>query len=267
MSTKKLEYEITHIAVKNLTVVWRRSQRPFNEAWANKIAEEFDPDKFEPIVVTKPNGEGKFHIVEGQHRKAGLEKALGADQQAPCRIVGEADPARAAEIWLGINKGRKAPRPLQEFMVAVEAKREIEVAINQVVKRTGYRIGDSIKGENTISAVGALRKVYNNYGELVLRNTLDACRLLWGSDPGGVAGSIITGMGMFLNEFHLYVDAKHLRKAITGHYNAPWKFVDASRLEADKSSETLDIAMSELLRFRYNRGVRDPSKRLRRKEV
>jgi hypothetical protein len=258
-------YKIEWIPLKSLSVVWRKAQRPYDEKWANHIADGFDPEKFEPIIVTRPNGAGIYHIVEGQHRKAAAEKALGADQSAPCRVVGEADPARAAEIWLGINKGRKAPRPVTEFMISVEAKREVETAINSIVKKAEYRVMENSNGENVVSAVGALRKVYGTYGATVLLHTLQACRLMWGSDPHGVSGKLITGVGMFINEFYNQLDANHLRKAIVNQYKSPWKFIDAARVEAEKSSETLDLAMSELIRMQYNKGVREGGK-LKRKE-
>jgi len=264
MKKETLEYGIEFIPCKHLSVIWRKSQRPYNEAWAKKIAEDFDPDKYEPISVTKPNGAGIYHIVEGQHRKGAVEMLWGPETQIACRVIAEADPSRAAEIWLGINKGRKQIRPIVEFMVAVEAAREMEVAINKIVRRAEYHITENTKSDNAIGAVGALRKVYTNYGELTLRKTLDTCRYLWGTDPGGVSGYILTGMSMFLNEFGSYIELSHLRKVIQGQYTSPRKFIDAARVESEKSSETMDVAMSELLRMKYNKGQRD-HKKLKRK--
>ena len=263
--TDKIDFEIVHIPLRNLSVVWAKSQRPLDEKWANKIAEEFDPDKYDPICVTKPNGAGVYHIIEGQHRKAAVEKLWGPNEKVPCRIIAEADPARAAEIWLGINQGRKKIRPTVEFTVAVEAKRPVEVAINNIVRRAGYKVGDNTKGDNTIAAVGSLKSVYNQYGEDILRYTLNTCRLLWGADPHGVSAPMINGIGMFLNEFHSHVDASHLKKVIS-QYPSPWKFVDAVKLVGERSNDTLPVAMSELIRTKYNKSQRVESKKLRRKE-
>src|SRR5215831_10655473 len=113
-------YKIEYIPVCKLSVVWVSAQRPYDEKWAKSIADDFDPDKFDPLVVTLPNGQGIYHIIEGQHRRWALQMYAakidkhnnGQNEMAPCRIVEEADPARAAEIWLGINKGRKAIKPV-----------------------------------------------------------------------------------------------------------------------------------------------------------
>lgn len=262
--SKELDYKITHLPVANLSVIWTKSQRPFREKWAKEIADNFDPDKFEPIIVTKPNGAGIYHIVEGQHRKVAIELALGTDQLAPCRIIDHADPARAAEIWLGINDGRKVVRPVIKFLVAVEAKREPEMKINAIVKRCGYYVSENTAFDNCISAVRSLRKVFN-YGDKTLVYTLEACRLLWGSDPRGASGSMINGLGLFLNEFHEHVDSRRLRTTVQGKYKSPWKLVDAANAYKEKASEQLDVALAEVVRMTYNNGLKE-DKRLKRKQ-
>ena len=265
-------FVITHIPVKQLSVVWVEAQRPYDEKWADYIASNFDPDKFEAIIVTKPNGEGIYHIIEGQHRRHGLEKyaaklnknGYGGDEQAPCRIVDEADPARAAEIWLGINKGRKAIRPVAEFKVAVVAKREPEVAINKLVIRNGYKISE-VSRDNCIGAVKALKKVFMRHGEMTLGNVLRCLRDIWGSDPAATNTALITGFGAFLHEHSMHLDNKRLHNIISNKYT-PWKFLDAAKVWRESTQETLDTAIGELLFRNYNKGLRDDRK-LRRKKI
>lgn len=258
-------FEITFIAAKHLSVIWRQSQRDYDDKWAQHIADEFDPDKFEPVIVTKPNGAGVYHVIEGQHRARAIDKLWGPNEMVPSRVVAEADPARAAEIWLGINAGRKGIKPIREFLVAVEARRTLECNINSVVRRAGYHIDQNTKADNAISAVGALRKIYNRYGENLLFVTLNTCRKLWGNDPAGVSGSILGGMSMFLNEFNRYTETPHLVKAITTNYKSPRNFVEAARFASERANEPLDVAMSDLVRMKYNKG-RHENKKLKRKE-
>lgn len=266
MSNNKIDYNITWIPVKNLSVVWRKSQRKFIEHWSKDIAEKFDPDLFEPVIVTKPNGAGIYHVIEGQHRKSAVEMLYGPNELVPSRVIAEADPARAAQIFRGVNKGRKGVRPIADFLVAVEAKEELECAIMSIVKKAGYRVIEGGKGDNVIAAVAALRKVYNTYGEKVLADTLVTTRLLWGTDPHGVSSPIIVGLAMFINEFNGQIEGSHLRKVIQGQYNSPWKFVEAAEAAKERTSETMEIAMSNLIRMKYNHG-RAEHKRLKRKEA
>ena len=144
--SKVVDTKIEYIPLRQLSVVWVQSQRPYNSKWSRTIADDFDPDKFDPLIVTKPNGQGIYHIIEGQHRRHALEMYAAkygntnpANEQAPCRVVADADPARAAEIWLGVNEGRKAVRPIYGFSVAVVAGREPEVTIQQQIGRASCR--------------------------------------------------------------------------------------------------------------------------------
>jgi len=261
-----MKYEITWIPIKKLSVIWRKSQRAYDEKWAQKIADDFDPEKFQPVTVTRANGNGIYHIIDGQHSKGAAEIALGPDQKIPCRVIGDADPVRAAQLFEGINSGRKGIKPVAHFLVAVEGWIEPELSISNLIKKAGYHVSNYAKSENNISAVGALKKIYNDSGSDNLFWTLQACRAIWGNDPQGVSGTILTGMAMFVNEFHSHLNLEHLRKTITDQYKSPGNFLEAVRLESEKSSENMSFSMGELLRIKYNKRLPE-NKKLKRKEA
>lgn len=265
--TSMPKYDLVEVALKDLKVVWGDAQRPYDEKWAQSIANDFDPEKFDALIVTLPNGDGVYHIIDGQHRRGAAEIYLRGDmnQKIQCRVIPESDPARAAEVFLGRNEGRKPVKPVFAFTVGVKAERDLEVAVNSIVRRCGYRIGDG-QNENMISAVGALKKVYVKHGEFILRRTLDICHLLWGSDPQGVSGKIISGLGNFLNEFNSHVETDHLCKCINKQYTSPKNFIRAARFAKEQTgtATSMDVAMSEMIKAEYNRGVRD-HKKLKRK--
>src|SRR5262245_65889316 len=107
--------KIEWIPVKQLSVIWVQAQRPYRSNRAQKIADNFDPDKFDPIRVTLPNGNGEYHIVDGQHRKSGVEICFGSDQRAPCIVLDAEDPAEAARLFRGINGTRWGIDPISNF--------------------------------------------------------------------------------------------------------------------------------------------------------
>lgn len=265
------KFETVYIPVKNLSVVWIQSQRPFSESWAKEIADNLDPDKFDPIIVTKPNGEGIYHIIEGQHRRHALEmyaarlsaSGKGDDEMAPCRVVGDADPARAAEIWLGISEGRRSVRPIHGFKVAVVARREPEVTINSIVTKAGFRISDESSKQWTVHAVAALKLIYNRHGDLTLRKTLDVLKQLWDGDPQSVAAPLLRGFALFIHEFGLHVDVRRLKARVADRFS-PWKFKEGAEARRESTLEKLDQAIAEMLLREYNTGLKD-SLRLRHK--
>jgi len=258
------KYRVEYIPVKNLSVIWVQAQRPYNEKWAREIAESFDPDKFDPLVVTQPNGEGIYHIIEGQHRRHALEmyaskfSGKSENELAPCRVVDEADPARAAEIWLGINAGRKKIQPITEFMVAVIANREPEVAINRILTRVGYRVS-SRKSFGAIAAVSALKLIHNRYGGLTLEKTLRTLQSLWSEDPQAVLSTLLRGFSIFVHEFGDHVNLRRLKQQV-GERFTPFKFEMAAKAHKQTTLERIDETISELLIREYNRGLKEESK-------
>jgi hypothetical protein len=260
--TKKQETKEVFVAIKNLSVVWRQAQRKFREAWAKEIAEDFDPDKFDPPVITKPNGEGKYHIVEGQHRVWAAKANYGDEEQLKCRQVDADEPARAAEIFLGINSGRKAVKPVTKFLVAVVANRVDEVAINRLVNKIGYKVTET-KGDYCISAVSSMVYVYQRQGISVLQDALLTLDKTWPGDHAAFQGELIKGYAVFINEFP-NVDRTRVAEVIVKAPFSPNTLIAAARLYRDQHRTSMTEAMSEILRAKYNRNCREDRK-LRKK--
>jgi hypothetical protein len=254
----KDETKEVFVAVKFLSVIWRQSQRPFQESWAKKIADEFDTDKFDPPVITRPNGQGYFHIVEGQHRVWAVRALFGDEEKLKCRMVEADDPPRAAEIFLGINAGRKQVKPVAKFQVAVTAQREPETSINRLVFKMGYRVAAS-KADYCISAVSSLIYVHEREGMKILSDTLLMLHKSWPGDAMAFQGDIIRGYAVFINEFHPYLNTLRMMDLIPKFFS-PNQLLSASRLYADQHKVTLIEGMSETLRSRYNRGLKDDQK-------
>src|SRR5215475_3745500 len=247
------------IPVRNLAIVWPEAQQPYMEAHAKRIAAEFDPDKFDPLRVTLPNGNGIYHICEGQHRKAAVEMLWGPNEMVPCLVANETDPARAAEIFLGINAdGRKHVPKVAKFKVSVTAKRPVEVNINRIVHHNGYRV-EGTHAQDTIAAVEALKYAYAK-GPKTLDRTLRTLRETWSGDPAAVVALLIKGYAAFICEYAAEIDFERLRICMAKKFT-PGKLA----IEAKGVKETLHItgaaALVHLLLTTYNRGHRKPLKR------
>jgi hypothetical protein len=257
-----LKTELIFVPIKNLSVMWVQAQRPLNDKWAQKIATDFDPDKFDPPVITKPNGVGQYHIVDGQHRVAAAKMAFGENEQLQCRMVDCEDCARAAEIFYDINSSRKPMQPVIRFLVAVEAKREPQTSINALVKKLGCHIGPA-KTDNTIGAVAALMEVHRKYEMAVLEAALVMLIQTWKGDPSAFNGELIRGYGSFINEFHHHMDPKRLVETILKTFT-PHQLKVAGRQHAGVHRVTIAEGVAETLRAKYNYNAREAQK-LKRK--
>lgn len=251
------------IAIKNLSVVWASAQRDYIESHAKKIANSFDPDLFDDLVVTLPNGDGVYHVVDGQHRRAAVCSLYGEEEKVPCRIVSAADPARAAAIFDKINTGRRKPSSLELFKVRVTSGSETELAINNLVASLGLRI-EMNSSPKSIRAVGSLINVYNSFGLDTLKHTLMNIIATWDQDKGALEGPIIEGMGSLIGELRGHLDWRRLREK-TANTFTPGRLLAQAKADKEALGGRVSDGVRRVLMRNYNVGLRTGSKLLEAK--
>jgi len=252
-------FKTEFIYIRQLAVVWEEAQRPFKASWAQHIADNFDPDKFDHVKVTLPNGNGIYHICEGQHRVRAAEIALGPDQKVPCIVAPESNPARAAELFLATNAERSHVSKVECFKVAVTAKLDPEVAINRIVIHNGYRV-EANHTQDTIAAVDALKFAHGKTKK-TLDDTLKVLRATYGGDPAAVAAAFIRGYALFICEFDGHISYDHLRKCIRKRFASPNDFKQAAKSYHEARKISMMVAVYTLLLETYNKGQRQKLKR------
>jgi len=252
-------FKTEFIYIRNLAVVWAEAQRPYNAKWAQQIADNFDPDKFDHVKVTLPNGNGIYHICEGQHRVRAAEIYLGPNQKVPCIVAPESDPARAAELFLATNADRSYVTKVARFKVAVTAKHNDEVNINKIVIQNGYRV-EANHTQDTIAAVDALKFAYGKTRK-TLHETLSTLRGTYGGDPAAVAAAIIKGYALFICEFSGQINFDHLRKSVRKRFSSPNDLKQGAKSIKEARKIPLMTAVYTLLLECYNRGQRVKLKR------
>lgn len=253
MKIERKPHTTTWLPIEDLSVVWVQAQRPFDEGWAQKIAEDFDPDHFGIISVTLPNGDGKYHIIDGQHRCHAVRLALGSDQKVPCNVFEAEDPARAAEIFDKINTNRKSPGAIDRFKVRVTAGYEREVAVDRIIRSLGYRVAFATE-PGTLRAVGACLFVYDRFGGTILESALKLLQATWKNDPTAVDAPLIRGYGTFL---HKYPGANWGRvvERVSRQHTA-LQFLIHSRTTRDMFGGSLSDGVVRMLVETYNRGLK-----------
>lgn len=250
----KTAFETKWIPVKNLSIIWAGAQRAFDESWAKQIADNFDPDIFDDLIVTLPNGNGIYHVVDGQHRKAAAQSLWGEDEKVPCRVVSASDPARAAEIFDRCNTSRKSVPPIEKFKVRVTAGYETEVAVSKIVKAAGYKIGTEPRDGN-IGAVQALVSVYRSFGADTLKDSLSIIQSAWGMDKNAVVAPIVRGMGSFMAEFGHKANWQRVGDQIGKHYT-PGRLLGAAKTAKEMLRGSTADAIKQVIVNTYNRGLK-----------
>lgn len=252
----KEDINIRWLPVGKLLIKWNAAQRKETVInHAKKIAGAFDPDKFGILFVTMPDEHGNYHLIDGKHRKTAVELMWGGDEKVPCQIIPTKDPARASEIFLGMNQGRRPVTAIDNFRVSVTAGNPDSIAINKVVRSLGYRI-ESSTADGCISAIGALKTVYLRFGPDVLRDALTLIQATWGMSNSAVAKPIVFAYGMILGNYYTQLNHGRLREVIQKRFSSADKLMGLVKGLRELSGGSLGEGVYRTLIDNYNRGMK-----------
>lgn len=183
-------------------------QREFRKAHADKIIAEFDFDKFGfPVVNFR---DGVYWVFDGQHRVHAL-KQLGFDgpkDTIDCEVFDGLSDQEMADMFLGRSNVRNIS-PYDKFHIACTAGRKRETDVRRTVESNGIKIGRT-KDENTVGAIGALCKVYDQSGPTVLGQVARTLKNAFAGDPSAFTPELIQGVGLVFNRYNGRTHEKEL---------------------------------------------------------
>jgi hypothetical protein len=195
--------KITMVALGDMAIC-ESAQRDLKPARVAELLADFDCTAMGRLVLSFRDG--RYYIIDGQHRKNALAQWIGPGWEGlpiECIVYTDLTEQEEAELFLKLNKVLSVTQ-YSKFAVAITAKREEETKIKVAVEACGLHISRSKRNglPGGISAVNALRKVYNLGGSKMLIRSLKLCVESFGD--AGLEGEIIEGLGHL---FHRYGDA------------------------------------------------------------
>jgi hypothetical protein len=148
--------KMNHIAVSKL-VIDSEPQRAMNMDVVERIANEWDWRRAEAATVV-PIGNGRFRVVEGQHRVRALQ-SIDPSLAMWCLVL-PPEPTIADEAKLGreMAKGRRGYSTLATWVSCVASGEAHEIEANKVLIKHGLRVGQA-QSSRTIAAVGSVSKI------------------------------------------------------------------------------------------------------------
>jgi hypothetical protein len=172
-------------------------QRKVDMAKVKKMADEFDETLIGTITVSKRDG--FYFVIDGQHRVM-LAKTKNLDGLMALVYEGLAyeEEAKYFNRLNNANGEQKRLRKTDIFKASVEAKDTMAVDIKNIVESLGFRISE-VNGDNIITAVKTVEKIYKKYGAQGLKDTLKLSKDTWNGEKYSLNNMILEGMAEFLN--------------------------------------------------------------------
>jgi hypothetical protein len=187
------------------------TQRPFIQGHGDWLAANLDLDSLGLVVIN--HREGNFWILDGQHRVYALRQNGFENDALECEVYEGLNDKEMAHIFLARDK-RRAINPMAKFHVSVTAEDARATAILRAVETQGLKVSRN-EEDGCIGAVGALGKVYDRCGDVVLGQTLRTIKVAWGSDSASFQQSVIVGLGLVFNRYNGKTNERNLADALS----------------------------------------------------
>ena len=227
-------------------------QRQLNEDRADKMAEDFQPHALGLVTASKRT-DGHIYVLDGSHRVSAARKAR-YDGLIATRLFENLTLKEEAALFLNLNNSR-AVQAIDRFKVRITQGEPVASGINDVLKRYGLHVDwANNQSLGTISAIGALEKVYKGagireegaYPDLVDK-LCDVIMKAWGKDGANndrslFSATVIQGLGTFIAIYNKRIDMERLVTCLQN--TTPRQIITNTRVLKDAKLKGSQMAMN-----------------------
>ena len=164
----------------------------------NKIKSEYHEDMVQPAIVSFRDG--KYFIVDGQHRSQAKYELNGNDPNTPilCDVRTGMTYEQEADLYYRLNTGSRKLSFADELTGLIESKDAHALKFQSVIESCGYVIGGN--NVNSLRAISTAWKIFNrNGGDEKLTTILTLTHSCWPNSKNGAHSTMIDGISLFLD--------------------------------------------------------------------
>ncbi|MFJ8015129.1 DUF6551 family protein [Streptomyces sp. NPDC096339] len=189
------------------------------KAWANKLDKEWNPDYLLPALVSLRK-DGFYYLIDGQHSTHVAKIREGESFKRDCMVYEGLSLDMEARLFLAANRDRKAVRPLDTHHVALTARDEIAVRIDEEVTSCGLTVNSG----TTATRVGAVQALqYLAKTEGMIRTVLTCAEEAWGRRASSWDGTVLRALGMIIEKNGEVINRDRLVKVMGEKTVQQWK--------------------------------------------
>ena len=185
-------------------------QRPVDEREVDRLIKEWDERLLDPLVVSFRDG--KFNVVDGQHRIAAMRKMNGGKEvMVRCVIYSGLSYKEEAELCYKLDKAKKRLTLAQATNAKVESGSDSDVKKVKLLLESHGFIWALNKNSRRTNEIGSVRAVMNSWrslGSVEFSHMLLLLRRTWDGQPASLTSLMISGMTLFLKTYAREMDDK-----------------------------------------------------------
>ena len=183
-------------------------QRPVDEKEVNRLIREWDNRLLDPLVVSFRDG--KFNVVDGQHRVAAMRKMNGGKEvMVPCTIYSGLTYEQEADLCYKLDRAKKRLTLAQATNALAESGTDADIrTVKSLIEANGFvwALNRRTRGANEIGSIRALMKSWRALGNEEFSRMLVLLRCTWGGHPDSLTSFVFSGMTVFLKTYSAEMD-------------------------------------------------------------
>lgn len=231
-------------------------QRPVDEKEVDRLIREWDDRLLEPLTISFR--EGRFNVVDGQHRIAAmLKKNGGREVMAPCKVYSGLTYEEEAALCYKLDKAKKRLSLSQSTNALVESGEDAEVTeIRRLIEENGFRwaLGQRSGKEYEIIATRATINAYRLLGGDAFGRMLRLLDRTWHGAPHSLNAVVLSGLALFIKTYDTEINERTFIKRLSAV--DPDEIIRRGRLDFSTNSNALRYARVFLEKYNGQRGGR-----------
>jgi len=232
-------------------------QQPISEKKVDHLVREWDDRLLTPLTVSFRDG--KFNVVDGQHRVAAMRKMNnGENVMVPCLVYSGLTYEQEAELCYRIDQSKGRLSLAMSTNALMESGQDAQVLeIRRLLEQEGFTwvLGKKAKAPYEIAATAAVIRAYRLLGGATFSRLFSLLRNTWHGDPQSLQGTFLSGVALFLKTYELEVNDHNFTRRLS--LTAPEEISRRSRLDLSTSNAALRYARVIWEKYNsYQRGER-----------
>lgn len=168
-----------------------------SQALIKRIAQHWNWDLCQPLVVSRRVGSGALFVIDGQHRLAAAQ-LRGDIAQLPCVIVEYASAADEAASFVQLNQLRRPLSRLDVFRAAVASGDQVALGIVDALAAFELKLARhgnvAAMGPGEVASIGSIEATWRKQGEGVAYTAIGVVAGAFGDQVLRYVGTIWPGI-------------------------------------------------------------------------
>lgn len=231
-------------------------QRPVNQKEVDRLIREWDERLLEPVIVSFRDG--KFYVVDGQHRISAMRKMNGRNGiMVNCKVYSGLTYEQEAALCYKLDKAKKRLSLSQSTNALAESGEDAEIMeIRQLTENCGFvwALGKSRGKTGEIVSTRALVNAYRLLGGAAFVRMMNLLWDTWEGDPRSLTAAILSGIALFVKTYDTEINDKNFVSRLS--QADPDEINRRGRADFSTSSVALRYARVILDKYNGQRGGR-----------